>query len=217
MFCIKNLFIKLDNFELRVDELNLPHKGIIGLQGPSGSGKTSFLNVLIGLQNPVGWTWNFNDERMDLLEMNQRRFGVVFQGYDLFPHLTAEENVLLVMRARHAFAKKEWHQCVDELETLKIKLGLQSCWKTAAADLSGGERQRVALVRALVSNSRLLLLDEPFSALDNENKNKARQILKDVALNTDTPIILVTHDNADIEGLASVCLKIEDGYLIKVF
>src|SRR3989344_9210912 len=101
MSSIKNLYFKLDNFELDIPSLDIPDTGVTAIEGSSGAGKTTFLKILIGLYRPKEWTWKFKGENMNLLDINERRLGVVFQGYDLFPHLTAEDNILLVLNARN--------------------------------------------------------------------------------------------------------------------
>ncbi|MBY0452782.1 MAG: ATP-binding cassette domain-containing protein, partial [Bdellovibrionaceae bacterium] len=99
MSLIKNLHYKFDGFELRADSLEIPDSGITVLQGPSGSGKSTFLNILIGLEKPKSWAWTFQGTELSVLPIEDRRLGVVFQTYDLFPHMTAEENVTLVLKA----------------------------------------------------------------------------------------------------------------------
>lgn len=212
MSSIRNLHIKLDNFELNIPELDLPEKGVTAIQGPSGSGKTTLLKALIGLYEPVGWTWKFKDEILSQLDMGKRRLGVVFQSYDLFPHLTAEDNILLILNARTP--KNRYHEVNQQLQKYKIQLNLDSCWKTLAHKLSGGEKQRVALLRALVSSPRILLLDEPFSALDQELRFEARKLVKELLNQLDIPVYLITHDKEDVEFLAQKIIHLQAGKIL---
>ncbi|MEK6629029.1 MAG: ABC transporter ATP-binding protein [Bdellovibrionota bacterium] len=213
MSSIKNLYIKFDQFELDIPELILPDKGVTAIVGSSGSGKTTFLQTLIGLHQPKNWRWTYKGEILSELSISERRLGVVFQSYDLFPHLTAEDNILLILKARSS--EKNYDENKKQLEQFKKVLNLDSCWGTLADKLSGGEKQRVALLRALVSNPRILLLDEPFSALDADLRFEARQMLKKVVGQLDIPVYLVTHDKEDVEFLAQHVVRINNGKIVK--
>ena len=212
MSFIKNLYIKYDNFELNIPELNIPEKGVTAIQGSSGSGKTTFLNALIGIYQPKGWTWKFKNETLSQLSISDRRLGVVFQSYDLFPHLTAEDNILLVLKARNSEFNR--NEVIKQLQKYKFQLNLESCWTTLAHNLSGGEKQRVALLRALVSNPRILLLDEPFSALDTDLRAEARQLVKELISQLEIPVYLITHDKQDVEFLAQNVIYLRAGKII---
>ena len=201
MSFIKNLHFSWSDFALDIPELEISDSGITTLQGPSGAGKTSFLNVLIGLDNPKGWQWLFKGEDLAKLKPSERRMGVVFQGYDLFPHLTAEENILLVLNSRYQGSAKA--AALDKLKIFKAQLNLEKCWGSAASVLSGGEKQRVALLRAVFSNPRMLLLDEPFAALDTELRSESRLLVKNLIQQLEIPVLLVTHDILDVSALAN--------------
>ncbi|MBY0553721.1 ABC transporter ATP-binding protein [bacterium] len=206
---IKNLRFKLDNFELDIPELNIPETGVTAIQGSSGSGKTTFLKTLIGLHQPSGWSWIFKGEELSRLSISKRKLGVVFQTYDLFPHLTAEENIFLILKARHE--EQNHNEMHKQLQKYKSQLNLESCWKTLATNLSGGEKQRVALLRALVSNPRMLLLDEPFSALDSDLRVEARRTVKELIQQINIPVYLITHDQEDVNTLANHVIKMKAG------
>lgn len=212
MSSIKNLYFKLDNFELDIPSLDMPETGVTAIEGSSGSGKTTFLKILIGLYRPKEWIWKFKGENMNLLNINERRLGVVFQSYDLFPHMTAEDNILLVLNARNS--NKDRNEVNKQLQKYKFQLGLESCWKAPAQNLSGGEKQRVALLRALVSNPRILLLDEPFSALDIDLRIEARRMVKELIEQLEIPVYLVTHDRKDVEFLAQSVIRMKNGKII---
>ena len=209
MSLIKNLHYKFEGFELKADALVIPDMGITVLQGPSGSGKSTFLNILIGLEKPKSCTWTFQGTELSVLPIEDRRLGVVFQSYDLFPHMTAEENVTLVLKARNP--KDQWSPLLVKLQELTGELGLNKCWHTRAQHLSGGEKQRVALLRAVISNPRLLLLDEPFSALDTENRVEARKTLKAFIERVRVPALIVTHDEEDVKVLADHVYHLKHG------
>lgn len=212
MALIKNLHLKLDQFSLDIDELSLPDSGVTAIQGSSGSGKTTFLKTLIGLHNPSQWSWVFQNENLHKLSIADRRLGVVFQGYDLFPHMSAEENILIVLKARQTPEKKQ--ASLERLEKYKNQLNLGACWQTRAELLSGGEKQRVALLRALISNPRLLLLDEPFSALDSALRAESRALLKEIIQPLNIPVYLVTHDAEDVKALAQKTVVLASGRVV---
>ncbi|MFZ3231303.1 MAG: ATP-binding cassette domain-containing protein [Pseudobdellovibrio sp.] len=207
MSIIKNINLKLGSFSLIIDQLELSDRGVTAFVGPSGSGKSSFFNTLVGVYNPNNWVWLFQQQDLARLTISDRRLGVVFQSYELFPHMTAEENIKIVYDARNDKQIK-----FDILiQTYLEKLKLQNCWQTKASDLSGGEKQRVALLRALISQPRILLLDEPFSALDAAARDEARQLVKSIIHELDIPVYLITHDESDVKILADHIVSIRDG------
>lgn len=199
---IKNLNLKLSSFELNVGDLQLPDSGITAFMGPSGSGKSSFIQTLIGLHNPPGWSWDFKGEKLSELSVSERRLGVVFQSYDLFPHMTAAENVEIIIRSRTQSSAVSFAKLQQQVKMLQ----LERCWHTRADRLSGGEKQRVALLRAFVSEPRLLLLDEPFAALDESLRSEARALLKGMIEESHIPVYIVTHDRDDVVSLEAQAL-----------
>lgn len=211
MSLIKNLNLRFeaDNFGLKIDALEVPDHGVTAFWGPSGSGKTTLFKTLIGLYQPENWSWIYKDVSLHTLSLADRRLGVVFQNYELFPHLTAEENIHLVMKARHP--KENLPQVLQQCENFKTRLLLAPCWHTRAEKISGGEKQRVALLRALLSRPRILLLDEPFSALDPDLRQEARLLLKSVLKEFDLPVYLITHDQEDVDALANTQIELEKG------
>ncbi len=210
MFVIKNLDFTVDNFNLKIDVLDLSEHKITAVMGPSGSGKTTLFQVLIGIYQPQNWQWNLNQIEMHNLNIEHRQLGVVFQKNELFPHLSAAENIKLIMKSRNANSKQDQQL----LEKYKTDLKLENCWLTRAENLSGGEAQRISLLRAVMSKPRLLLLDEPFSALDSELKSEARKITADVIKNLNIPTLLVTHDLEDAKSLGANILRLHQGRLV---
>jgi sulfate transport system ATP-binding protein/putative spermidine/putrescine transport system ATP-binding protein len=213
MSVIKNLNYSESNFLLDIPSLEISDSGVTSIQGPSGSGKTTLFNILTGILPVTGWSWNFKGEDLAKLDVSERRRGVVFQSYELFPHLTAEENIIIILRARHKSVGVALH---EKVEKYKTTLQLHKCWKTKAAFLSGGEKQRVAFLRAVISNPRMLLLDEPFSALDEKLRGEARETLRRFLNEVDVPTLLITHDSADVEALAQHRLYLDHGKLAQV-
>lgn len=204
-----NLHFESDHFDLKIDELEIADQGVTAFWGHSGSGKTTLFKTLIGLYSPQNWSWIYKDTALHTLPLNERRLGVVFQNYELFPHLTAEENIQLIVKARHS--SEVWPQIFKQCEEFRSRLHLEACWSTRADKISGGEKQRVALLRALLSNPRLLLLDEPFAALDPHLRQEARLLVKSVLEEFAVPVYLITHDQADVEVLAHTRIELEKG------
>ncbi|WP_374029653.1 ATP-binding cassette domain-containing protein [Bdellovibrio bacteriovorus] len=210
MSFVENLHRDYGDFKLDIESWEILDEGVTVLWGPSGSGKTSVFRILLGLEACPGMRWNFQGVDLAKMKTPQRRLGVVFQTLDLFPHLSAEENILFAARARDVEAKK----AADRLKELTEILQMGSFLKRPASVLSGGEKQRVAIARALMGEPRLLLLDEPFSALDQELREESRKLVQQVIATEKIPTLLVTHDQRDVEALADKVTKIRDGRLV---
>jgi molybdate transport system ATP-binding protein len=175
------------------------------LIGPSGGGKTTLVRILAGLSNPDegrivfhGETW-FDSNRGINVIPQKRRIGYVFQEYTLFPHLNIYDNA--------AFAAADRKEVDDLLELF----GIAHLRKRKPHLVSGGERQRCALCQALARRPRMLLLDEPFSALDVVTRRALREELKSLKNKLDFPILYVTHDIGEALFLADEILPIVDG------
>lgn len=211
MSLIEQLKKQYDDFLIDIPRWEILDEGVTALWGPSGAGKSSVIRLLLGLEKCPEFRWNFKGVDLAKLSPAQRNLGVVFQSYELFPHMSAKENILFAAEARKlsfAEAESRLHQFVQ-------KLSLQSCLERQAQLLSGGEKQRVALARALMSKPRLLILDEPFSALDAGLRQEARLLLKEILSAEKIPALLVTHDPEDLKTLASQVNEIENGKLKK--
>ncbi|MFL5736052.1 MAG: ABC transporter ATP-binding protein [Actinomycetota bacterium] len=177
------------------------------LLGPNGSGKSTVVETLAGLLDPDDGRVELDG--VDLTEMppTRRPVGVVFQDLRLFPHLSALDNVAFPLRARKAPRAEARARAADALEGV----GAAKHASARPTDLSGGERQRVALARALVTQPRLLLLDEPLSALDVRSRRELRTLLRETLAAFDGVRILVTHDPVEAMTLANRIVILEDG------
>ncbi len=210
MFIIENLDFEIDGFRLQVNRLDLSAHKISAIMGPSGAGKTTLFQTLIGIYQPQNWSWLLNGREMSKLKIEERNLGVVFQNHELFPHLSAAENIHLVMKSRGSETSKDFQQ----LEQFKNDLKLQACWKTKAGNLSGGESQRVSLLRAVMSRPSALLLDEPFSALDSDLKTEARRLTAFMVQQLEVPTLLITHDVDDAKALGAHIVHIDNGCIV---
>lgn len=207
---INRLVFQQDAFRLEIPELEIADTGVTAITGHSGSGKTTFFKILIGLYQPENWSWIFKNIEMAELDISQRQLGVVFQNYELFPHLTAEENITLIMKARNNWTANS----IEKLNYFKNSLKLDSCWKTKAASLSGGEQQRTALLRAVLSLPKMILLDEPFSALDKELKQEAYQLVKQVLHEAELPALMITHNSEEAKYFTSHIIEFKNGKIV---
>ena len=207
MAYIKNLKYTFDNFTLNIPSLEIKDKEVTVLMGPSGAGKTTLFNLITGFISYSDWQFEINGVDLAKKEISERNLGVVFQSFELFPHLTAKENVELVMRAR-----KNQNDTAN-LEKFKTILKLESCWNTKAQVLSGGEKQRVSLLRAIMAKPQMLLLDEPFSALDEVNKEEARKLVKSVLNETKITTLMISHDLKDSLYFGQNLVQLENGQI----
>ncbi len=170
--------------------------------GPSGSGKTTFLRLVAGLEMPTAGRILFGDEDATRIPVRRRRVGFVFQHYALFRHMTVADNIAYGLRVRPRRERppaREIDRRVADLLEL-VKLG--GYGKRRPGQLSGGQRQRVALARALAVEPRVLLLDEPFGALDAKVRRDLRRWLREVHDRTGHTILFVTHDQEEALELA---------------
>jgi ABC-type sulfate/molybdate transport systems ATPase subunit len=206
---IQNLIRSYGDFKIEIPRWEIADSGITALKGPSGSGKTSVIRLLLGLEPCPGLSWVMAGVDIAKLPVDQRRLGVVFQTYEIFGHMSARENLKFAARAR----KIDTVLADKKIEALIEKLQLSHFIDRQAQLLSGGEKQRVALARALIGEPRFLFLDEPFSALDADLRESARQLVKDIIAETRTPTLLVSHDDADIRALAKDTIFIDHGKL----
>ncbi|MBS5050301.1 MAG: ATP-binding cassette domain-containing protein [Desulfovibrionaceae bacterium] len=190
------------DFELAV-ELHLPEDSRCAvLFGPSGSGKTLTLRVLVGLLRPdAGFIRLAGETLFDAVAgvdvpVRERRIGYMFQDYALFPHLSVADNVAFGLAGR--FGRRS-PQAREQVARWLEFFGIGELAERRPSALSGGQRQRVALARAMAIRPRLLLLDEPFSALDPLLRGRLRQELRDMLGQVGLPALLITHDPADVE------------------
>lgn len=212
MSSVKNLSKHFGSFHLQIDHLNLIDDGVNAIIGASGSGKSLFLRCLMGLESSPGAEWIYRGDNLLSMSIQERRLGVLFQSYELFPHMTGRENIEFALEAR----KIDFSEVKDQMQQLHSALNLTDFWERRSEYLSGGEKQRIALARALIAKPRWLLMDEPFSALDPELRENSRQLVKDVIQKFNLPTIMVTHDLRDVDVLAGKVIRFEKGRALQV-
>ena len=178
---------------------------IVSILGPSGSGKTTLLNLILGITDLTGGKMLYNGQDLRHTPMEQRGFNIVFQDYALFPNLNARQNILYGLRNKPGISTKEE---VDDLISL---LGLEEQLDKRIDQLSGGQKQRVALARTLVMKPKILLLDEPLSALDGVIKESIKARIKEIARKFGLTTIIVTHDPEEALTLSDRVLILNGG------
>jgi sulfate transport system ATP-binding protein len=205
-----------DTAALNGVSLDIAGGELIALLGPSGSGKTTLLRLIAGLDFPTSGRVLFGDEDASAKSVQERNVGFVFQHYALFRHMTVFENIAFGLRVRGRAARPPEAAIRKRVSTLLelIKLpGLENRYPT---QLSGGQRQRVALARALAVDPRVLLLDEPFGALDAKVRKDLRRWLREIHDHTGHTTVFVTHDQEEALELADRVVVMNDGRIEQV-
>lgn len=182
---------------------------IVSLLGASGSGKTTLLNAILGITGITSGEIIYNGKDVTNLSMEERGFNIVFQDYALFPHLNAYDNIVYGLKNKPDVSTKE------EVEELIDLLGLKPHLEKNIEQLSGGQKQRVALARTLVMKPKILLLDEPLSALDGVIKESIKDKIKQVAKELKLTTIIVTHDPEEALSLSDRVMIMNGGHILQ--
>jgi molybdate transport system ATP-binding protein len=194
-------------------DLELQENKLIAIYGPSGSGKTTLLRILAGLVKPQKGLIRFGEEvwldtaKKIMVRPQERQAGLVFQDYALFPNMTVRKNL------EYALEKGQSRDFVDELMRV---MELEELGGRYPARLSGGQQQRVALARALVGRPKLLLLDEPLSALDTEMRQRLQEFILQMHRTYSLTTLLVSHDAPEVIRLADRVVIIREGKVVEV-
>jgi thiamine transport system ATP-binding protein len=178
--------------------------------GPSGGGKTTMIHMIAGFERPESGRLSFAGQDILPLAPAQRPVALVFQDHNLFPHLTAAQNVALGLRPSLKLDEWEWMSVAEALEAVVLK-GLE---RRKPGDMSGGQRQRVALARALISHRPLILLDEPFSSLDPGLRRGMVALVDDLRRQRGFTVVMSIHTPDDIVGIADQMAFVADGKVI---
>lgn len=209
--------LELKNIEKSFDNVNvLNHVNfsvedgeIVSILGSSGSGKTTLLNIILGITQPDSGEIFFDTHDITKVSMENRGFNIVFQDYALFPNLNAYENIVYGLRNKPNISTSE------EVQELVELLGLKEHLNKNIEQLSGGQKQRVALARTLVMKPKILLLDEPLSALDGVIKESIKDKIKQIAKEYHLTTIIVTHDPEEALSLSDKVMIINGGTILQ--
>lgn len=206
MLSMKNISKSYDGKKILNNiTLDIENGEIVSILGPSGCGKTTLLNIILGLTNIDSGHLIFDNDDITKVPMNKRGFNIVFQDYALFPNLTAYQNIVYGLKNRPDISTDK------EVEEFIELLGLREHLDKKIEQLSGGQKQRVALARTLVMKPKILLLDEPLSALDGVIKESIKQKIKMIAKELKLTTVIVTHDPEEALTLSDRVLIINNG------
>ena len=193
------------NVILKNISLSINNGEIVSILGPSGSGKTTLLNLILGITDIEKGNLILDGKDITKVPMEKRGFNIVFQDYALFPNLNAYENITYGLRNKPNISSKE------EVDDLIKLLGLEEHLNKNINQLSGGQKQRVALARTMVMKPKILLLDEPLSALDGVIKESIKEKINTIAKDFNLTTIIVTHDPEEALTLSDKVLIIDHG------
>lgn len=206
MLRVQDLHVTIEDNNILSDvDLDVSDGEIVGILGPSGSGKTTLLRAIAGIIEPTSGAILWDGEDITHVPTHKRRFGLMFQGYALFPHLTVGENV--------AFGIGKGAD--GQVEEALAWVGMNGFTDRTVDDLSGGEKQRVALARTLAPRPRLVMLDEPLGALDRNLRGRlvteTRELLKD----REATAIVVTHDAEEADAICDRLALLREGRIVQ--
>ena len=208
MLELKNVKKSYDGTPVLTDiSLNIEDGEIVSILGPSGCGKTTLLNLILGIVDSDGGQIIYNGKDITNVPMEKRGFNIVFQDYALFPNLNVYQNITYGLRNNPEISSKE------EVEDLIDLLGLEEHLNKRIGQLSGGQKQRVALARTMMMKPKILLLDEPLSALDGVIKESIKDRIKTIASQYNLTTIIVTHDPEEALTLSNRVMIINEGQI----
>lgn len=199
-------------FALNAVSIDVRAGEFLTLLGPSGSGKTTLLMAIAGFNRPDSGRICFADEDVTVLPPHKRGVGMVFQNYALFPHMSVFENVAFPLKLRKISVKEKHLRVMDALKTVQ----LSDYGERGIDQLSGGQRQRVALARAFVFGPKILLMDEPLSALDKKLREEMQIELKQLHRKLGVTTVYVTHDQREALTMSDRIAVINDGEVAQI-
>lgn len=209
MIQLHNFSIDIEKFKLENINLHIKKGEIFAVLGITGSGKTVLLESLAGFYSTDKGKIFMGGRDMYCIPPEKRNIGFVYQDYSLFPHLTVYKNIEFGLKLR----KTTKNECLDKIDEIIKFLSIDHLIQRYPSTLSGGEKQRTALARALVLNPQILLMDEPFSALDTNTKETIIDVVKDINKAYNCTIVFVTHDINEAKKLADRVGIISNGNL----
>ena len=210
----ENIQKSYDGESLVIKNLNLSVKRgeFLTLLGPSGSGKTTCLLMLAGFEAPTAGNIKLEGKILDSIPPHKRNIGLVFQNYALFPHMTVAENLAFPLKVRgmnREDIEKKLDQTLDMVRLTELR-------NRMPAQLSGGQQQRVAVARALIFDPKLMLMDEPLSALDKNLRDQMQLEIREIHEQVGITIVYVTHDQAEAMTMSTRIVVFDDGVVQQV-
>ncbi|WP_224816759.1 thiamine ABC transporter ATP-binding protein [Hasllibacter sp. MH4015] len=209
MLRLEDVTLRLGAFTLSLS-LDVPKGARVALMGASGSGKSTLLSVIAGFSVPDRGTVWINGADVTHAPVAERPMSILFQDGNLFPHLTAQQNVAVGIEPGLTLRREDQERVTEALE----KVGLDGMGHRKPAELSGGQQSRVALARMLLQDRPLVLLDEPFAALDPGLRREMLDLVKALCAETGQTLVMVTHDLRDAERLCDHLLLLEGGTVV---
>nr|YP_010732067.1 probable transport protein [Massjukichlorella minus]WDY12981.1 probable transport protein [Massjukichlorella minus] len=205
---VENLSKRFDQIQaLRHIYLEIQKNAIVALVGGSGSGKSTLLRMIAGLDTPDSGSIWLNGKNTAFMSVQERKIGFVSQSYALFPHMTVYDNIAFGLHVKKQTSKK----IEKRVKYLLSLIELDNLANHYPVQLSGGQRQRVALARALAPEPKVLLLDEPFAALDMRMRKELRDWIRTLQKRSSVTIVLVTHDYKEVLEIATEIIMLKNG------
>jgi len=184
---------------------------IVAILGQSGSGKSTLLDIVAGFVEPNFGSITLDEKELIALAVEKRPITILFQNHNLFEHLTVQKNILLGVSK----VLKDSIEEVEKVQNILKEVGLEDFEHTIASQLSGGQQQRVALARVLIRRESILLLDEPFTGLDEKTRVEMLDLVKKITIENNLHTIMVTHDIQDSERIANRVYRVQNHTLIE--
>lgn len=192
-------------------DLNVQPSQVTAILGESGSGKSTLLDIIAGFLESNGGSVKLDDKELLGLSVEKRSISILFQNHNLFEHLTVQKNILLGVNKTLKDSSEE----LEKVQAILKEVGLEAHEHKLASQLSGGQQQRVALARVLMRRESILLLDEPFSGLDDATRIEMLELVQTITQEHKLHTIMVTHDMDDCNRIATHVYKMQDHTLVK--
>ena len=212
MLDIKNLQYQYKNAnDVYTYDVEVQPSQIVAILGQSGSGKSTLLDIVAGFIEPSSGSVKLERKELLGLSVEKRPITILFQNHNLFEHLTVQKNILLGVSK----VLKDSIEEVEKVQAILKEVGLEKFEHTIASQLSGGQQQRVALARVLIRREPILLLDEPFTGLDEETRIEMKDLVKQITVEHKLHTIMITHEVEDCERIANHVYKMQKHTLVK--
>ena len=210
---IRNLTHKFDDKTALNDvSFDVMDGEFLAILGPSGCGKTTILRILIGLLDTTSGTVTMDDEDITYIAYGSRNMGIVFQNYALFENMNVLQNVQYALKIKKETKAESKERAIEMIK----RMGLEEHMHKKPSELSGGQQQRVAIARTLVLRPRVILFDEPMSALDVETRLSLRKEIKQLQAEFGTTMIYITHDQEEAFAMADRIMVMEESRLVQL-